>query len=166
MKKLLFTIIFVLLLSACSSNSSVSSNQSSKEISSTQSPVEVVKNVHEVALKQDLQAFEKLLAYNDRIKGKYKEAMSDIGNMVHRVGGIEGVRFKELKRADIDKDLVKNFDEKYKNGWVVVMADFKDIDDNPFFWVVDKVDGSYYIVFAEQSSLSGVLKEGKEKDYE
>lgn len=165
MKNILFAIIFVLFLSGCSSTSKTSSKETSKEKSSTSSSTQIVKELYKSALKQDTDTFEKLIAYNKRMKEHSKSAITDLGNMVHLAGGVEEIDFKELNKKDIDDDLVKRLDEKYNVNWIMIMAKFKNNKEKPFFWILDKVDGDYYILGGEEDSINGVLKDGKEKNY-
>lgn len=124
MKKVFMALIFVFLLSACSSSSSSE---------------QTVKEWYEAALNQDIETFEQISSQYEKIRGRYVEASSDLAEIVHDLGGTENLEFKELNKGDIRKEVVGGLDSNYENGWTMVMVEpKKDSDENsedkpPFF---------------------------------
>ncbi|MDW0115073.1 hypothetical protein QT711_18080 [Sporosarcina saromensis] len=148
MKKILLLITSVILLSACSS----------KEASSN-SAAQTVKQVYEAALNQDSMTFRKIMSQHQAIDGNYSEAISELADIVHSLGGTEKLSFKELKNEDIQKEVLNHLDNKYENGWkMVLVSPQKGEEGETFAWILNKVDGDYYVLEGEETAQKEILK--------
>lgn len=145
MKKLLLIFFLSILLSACSSSGS---------------PTETVKEMYNAALNQDSKTFQRILSQNEKIDGHYDEALSELADVIHDLGGIEKLEFTELKKEDLQKQVIEDLDYRYPKGWTMVMVSSKEEpeEESAFFWVLNKVDGNYYVLYGEEMSKESVLK--------
>lgn len=157
MKKLLLLIVSVILLSACSSKAASTSAVSTSATST--SAVQTVKQMYEAALNQDSETFQKIMSQYKDIDGNYSEALSELADIVHSLGGTEKLSFEELKDEDIQKEVINHLDNKYENGWKMVLVSPKNgAKGDTFAWLLDKVDGDYYVLEGDEADQEEILK--------
>lgn len=140
MKRLFLIPMMLLLLGGCSSSNG---------------PVTTVENMYNAAVDRDIESFTKILSGFDGLSGYEQEAMADLASDVIDLGGVSEMNITELEKDDLKDEFVDELNERF-NDWAIVSVELG--EDYHYFWLLQKIDGEYYVIDGDDFKSEDVLK--------
>ncbi|MFY4775096.1 hypothetical protein [Metabacillus sp. RGM 3146] len=118
---------------------------------------ETMKNVYAAAEKHDKKTFKDLFSHSNIADEELNLSMIMFGDKADAAGGIKNLKFTEIPKDKLKDDAAKMLTDQYKDNWQVVYEESK--VSTPYFWIIQKLDGKYYVVNGDESAKKDIVKE-------
>ncbi|MCD7034465.1 hypothetical protein LRR81_09465 [Metabacillus sp. GX 13764] len=152
MKKSLWAFLVVLsLFAACLAGCS------STEADAKGKAAEAMKQVYTAAQKHDQKAFNQLFSHSNIAADELKVSMMMFADKADAAGGVSKLNFTEIPQGKLKEDAAKALKDQYKDNWNVVYEESK--VSTPYFWILQNIDGTYYVVNGDESEKKDIVKE-------
>ena len=92
------------------------------------------------------------------IDGHEREAMESLASTAFDQGGVKKMKFAEVKKANLLKEAKDGLTEQYGDNWSVVAQEIGADQSEVMVWILQKVDGDYYVLYADDMSPDEFLK--------
>ena len=84
--------------------------------------------------------------------------MDDLASITREHGGIDEMEIKEIEKSDLKKDFLEEVNGEFGDNWTLVAVKDATGEDDYYLYVLENIDGEYYIVDHGSESADGFLK--------
>ncbi|GAA0310306.1 uncharacterized protein YpmB [Gracilibacillus halotolerans] len=119
------------------------------------SPEIVVHNMYKSAVENNQQQLDEILTYFSHYDGNEAYIIEELKDQAYDLGGTDSIKPILLKEDEMQREIREGLDATFSDNWNFVYVELG--DSYIYAWIVQEIDGNYYIVEGEDFSTDEIF---------